>query len=149
MFLTFPFSHSYTIRCELQRKACAFAPDAVNYDCESNRMPSRPVWHPSCSGIEVRRMRVSLLPPMRILGTNRYMRRRRDLVMKHLQKILASALIFSALAVSSLAVEPQRDRRDSPPKDPKVFDKKDKEPKREEPRREQRDKPKDNKRDKP
>jgi hypothetical protein len=86
---------------------------------------------------------------MRILGTNRYMRRRRVLVMKHLQKILASALIFSALAASTLAFEPQRDRRDSPPKDPKVFDKKDKEPKREEPRREQRDKPKDNKRDKP
>jgi hypothetical protein len=69
--------------------------------------------------------------------------------MKHLQKILASALIFAALSVSTLAVEPQRDRRDSAPKDPKVFDKKDKEPKREEPRREQRDKPKDNKRDKP
>lgn len=69
--------------------------------------------------------------------------------MKHLQKILASALIFAALASSMLAVEPQRDRRDGP-KDPKVFDKKDKEPKREEPRREQRnDKPKDNKRDKP
>ena len=94
-------------------------------------------------------MRVSLLPPMRSLGTIKNMRRRRVLVMKHLQKILASALIFSALAAGTLAVEPQRDKRDSAPKDPKVFDKTVKEPRREEPRREQREKPKEDKRGKP
>lgn len=94
-------------------------------------------------------MRVSLLPPMRILGTSKNMRRRRILVMKHLQKILASALVCAALSTSALAVQPQKDRRESPPKDPKVFEKKEKEPKREEPRREDRDKPKDDKRDKP
>jgi hypothetical protein len=86
---------------------------------------------------------------MRILETIKDMRRRRVLVMKHLQKILAFAVIFSALATGTLAAQPQRDQREPPPKDPKVFDKKDKEPKREEPRREQRDKPKENRRDKP
>ncbi|HEX8422517.1 MAG TPA: hypothetical protein VF634_03855 [Pyrinomonadaceae bacterium] len=69
--------------------------------------------------------------------------------MKYLQKILASALICASLSASVLAVQPQRDQREPPPKDPKVFDKKDKEPKREEPRREPREKPKDSKRDKP
>lgn len=94
-------------------------------------------------------MRVSLLPPVRILGTIKEREEAKSLVMRHLKKILASAVIISALSASLLAVEPQRDRREPPPKDPKVFDKKDKEPKREEPRREERERPKDNKRDKP
>src|SRR4028118_1323543 len=96
--------------------------------------------------IEVRRMRVSLLPPMRILGTNRNMRRR-VLVMRHLKKILASAFICCALSASALAVQPQRGQREPPPKDPKVFDKREKEPKREEPRREPREQPKEGRRE--
>lgn len=66
--------------------------------------------------------------------------------MKYLKKILASVLIFSALSAGALAVEPQKDKRDPPPKDPKVFDRKDKEPKREEPRRDE--KPKEEKKEK-
>ena len=69
--------------------------------------------------------------------------------MRHLKKILASAFICCALSASALAVQPQRGQREPPPKDPKVFEKEKKEPKREEPRREQRDKPKENRRDKP
>ena len=75
------------------------------------------------------------------------MRRPRNLAMKDLQKILASAFIFSVLSVSALAGEPQKDQRQPPPKDPKVFDKKEKPPR--EDRRENRDKPKEDKRGKP
>jgi hypothetical protein len=72
--------------------------------------------------------------------------------MKYLKKILASALIFSVVSVSALAVQPQRGQREPPPKDPKVFDKRDKEPKRDESRHaggREREKPKDQKKDKP
>jgi len=76
------------------------------------------------------------------------MRRPRVIDMKDLQKILTSALIFSILSASALAVEPQKDKRDPPPKDPRVFDRRDKEPKREEPRRDEREKPKEEKKEK-
>ncbi len=70
-------------------------------------------------------------------------------MMKDVKKILASALIFSTLAVGALASEPQKDQRQPPPKDPKVFDKRDKEPRQEE-RREQRERPpKEDKKGKP
>ena len=85
---------------------------------------------------------------MRVSEIITNMRRSRVLAMKDLQKILASALIFSVLSVSALAVEPQKDQREPPPKDKKVFDKKEKPP-REEPKREEREKPKEGKRDKP
>jgi len=68
--------------------------------------------------------------------------------MKDLQKILASAFIFSVLSVSALAVEAQKDKREPPPKDKKVLNKEEKPP-REEPRREEREKPKEGKRDRP
>ncbi len=71
-------------------------------------------------------------------------------MMKDVKKILASALIFSTLAVGALGAEPQKDQRQPPPKDPKVFDKQDKEPRREEPRREERERPpKEDKKGKP
>ncbi len=66
--------------------------------------------------------------------------------MKRLQKLFATALIFSALSASMLASEPQKNQREPPPKDPKVLDKEKKEPK--EPKREERDRPKEDKRDK-
>ena len=99
---------------------------------------------------QARRMRVSPLLPMRVSDTIRNMRRLEIIVMmKDLKKLLTFALIFAVLSVSSLAAQPQKGQRDTPPKDPKVFDKRDKEPRREEPRREEREKPKEDRKGKP
>jgi hypothetical protein len=85
---------------------------------------------------------------MRVSKTITNMRRPRILAMKNLQKILASALIFSVLSVNALAVGPQKDKREPPPKDPKVLNKEEKPP-REEPRREDREKPREGKKSRP